>query len=126
MANIRRVHPGVYIKESLLAMEMTAKEFSVRTGISERTLSSIINGSGDITYDVAFKLATYFDNSITYWTNLQTQYKVYLQEQKEEEKGIQLLYLFYLPLLFLHLFYVLYFYFLMQIRKIRHSRQWLR
>lgn len=85
MANIRRVHPGVYIKESLLAMEMTAKEFSVRTGISERTLSSIINGSGDITFDVAFKLATYFDNSITYWTNLQTQYKVYLQEQKEEE-----------------------------------------
>lgn len=86
MANIRRFHPGVYIKESLEAMEMTGKEFSARTGISERTLSSIINGNGDITFDVAYKLSSYFDNSISYWTNLQTQYNVYLlSESKKDE-----------------------------------------
>ena len=38
MANIRRFHPGMYIKEILEAMEMTAREFSARTGIYERTL----------------------------------------------------------------------------------------
>ena len=85
MVSIRRVHPGVYIKETLDAMEMTAKEFSFRTGISERTLSAIINGDGDITFDVAYKLSSYFDNSVSYWVNLQTQYKVFLQEKKEEE-----------------------------------------
>lgn len=89
MANIRRIHPGEYIKESLLAMEMTAKEFSARTGISERTLSSIINGNGDITFDVAYKLSSYFDSSITYWTNLQTQYNVYLLEQNKEKELLE-------------------------------------
>lgn len=88
MGNIRKVHPGVYIRESLETMEMTAKEFAARTGISERTLSSIINGNGDITFDVAYKLSQYFDNSITYWTNLQTQYDVFLRE-KEKEKEME-------------------------------------
>ena len=41
MANIRRFHPGMYIKETLEAMEMTAREFSARTGIYERTLSAM-------------------------------------------------------------------------------------
>ena len=78
MANIKRFHPGVYIKENLIAMEMTAKEFSYRTGISERTLSSIINEKGSITFDVAYKLSLFFDNSINYWTNLQNQYDIYM------------------------------------------------
>lgn len=84
MANIRRVHPGVYIKENLIAMKMTAKEFSARTGISERTLSSIINGIGDITFDVAYKLSLYFENSINYWSDLQIQYNMYKLETKIE------------------------------------------
>lgn len=86
MTNIRRFHPGVYIKESLEAMEMTAREFSARTGISERTISAIINGNGDITFDIAYKLSLYFDNSINYWTNLQNQYNVYMIESKKEKE----------------------------------------
>lgn len=86
MTNIRRIHPGIYIKEILETMEMTAKELSARTGISERTLSSIINGNGDITFDVAYKLSLFFDNSITYWTNLQTQYNVYLIENERKHE----------------------------------------
>ena len=78
MANIKKFHPGVYIKDNLEVMKMTSKEFSIRTGISERTISAIINKNGSITFDVAYKLAAFFDNSINYWTNLQTQYDVYL------------------------------------------------
>lgn len=86
MANIKRFHPGVYIKENLIAMEMTAKEFSYRTGISERTLSSIINEKGSITFDVAYKLSLFFDNSINYWTNLQNQYDIYINEKTKEKE----------------------------------------
>lgn len=86
MTNIRRIHPGVYIKNSLEVMEMTAKELAYRTGISERTLSSIINGKGDITFDVAYKLSLYFDNSINYWTNLQNQYNIFLREKNIEQE----------------------------------------
>ena len=86
MRNIKCYHPGLYIKESLEAMRMTAKEFAFRTGISERTLSPIIKGKGRVTFDVALKLATYFDNSIEYWLNLQNSYDLYLLKKKEEEQ----------------------------------------
>ena len=86
MANIRRFHSGVYIKETLEAMEMTAREFSARTGISERTLSAIINENEDITFDIAYKLSLYFDNSVNYWTNLQNQYNLYTYEIESEKE----------------------------------------
>ncbi len=88
MANIRKLHPGIYIKNAIEAMEMTSKEFSIRTGISERTLSPIINEKGNITFDVAFKLSNFFGSSINYWTNLQTQYDLYLKEE-ENRIGIE-------------------------------------
>lgn len=86
MRNIRKFHPGIYIKDSLEVLEMTAKEFSLRTGISERTLSSIINGNGDITFDIAYKLSLYFDNEPSTWMNLQTEYNTYLLETIEEQR----------------------------------------
>lgn len=64
MVNIRRIHPEIYIKESLEAMEMTAKEFAARTDISESTLSSIINGESDITSDIAYKLSLLWIKSL--------------------------------------------------------------
>ena len=90
MGNIRRAHPDVYIKNSLEAMKITAKEFAARTGISERILSSIINGSGDVTSDIAYKLSLYFDNSINYWINLQTQFYNYKKVKNIRPKDLKL------------------------------------
>ena len=73
-------------KETLEAMKMTAREFSARTGIYERTLSAIINGNEDITFDIAYKLSLYFDNSVNYWTNLQNQYNLYTYEIESEKE----------------------------------------
>lgn len=84
MQNIKRFHPGEYLKDSLEVLEMTASEFSARTGISERTLSALINGKGDITFDIAYNLSAYFGNSISYWTNLQNIYDLYLREEKNK------------------------------------------
>ena len=86
MANIKKLHPGVYIKDSLETMNMTSKEFSLRTGISERTLSAIINEKGNITFEVAYKLATFFDSSVDLWMNLQNQYDLYLLETEKEKE----------------------------------------
>ncbi len=82
MVSIKRYHPGVYIKDSLEAMEMTAAEFSLRTGISERTLSAVINGKGSITFDIAYKLSLFFGSSINYWTNLQNSFDAYKTESE--------------------------------------------
>ncbi len=85
MMNIRKLHPGVYIKDALEAMEMSAKEFSLRTGISERTLSAIINAKGDITFEVAYKLSQFFDDTVNFWINLQNQYSLYLKEEEKKQ-----------------------------------------
>ena len=85
MGNIRAFHPGVHIKDDLEVMGMTASEFALRTGISERTLSSIINEKGSITFDVASKLAAYFDSSATVWLNLQANYDAYKSEETRKK-----------------------------------------
>lgn len=82
---IKKYHPGEYVRDALEALDMTAKEFSMRTGISERMLSGIISGNCSITFDIAFKLSEYFDNSINFWTNLQNQYDSYQREMETKQ-----------------------------------------
>lgn len=77
---IERTHPGRIIRKSIEALNMSSKEFSYRTGISERTLSDLINEKGTITFDVAEKLSEFFGNDIRVWTNLQTQYAYYISQ----------------------------------------------
>ena len=81
MLNIKRFHPGVFLKENLEFLNMNAKEFSLRTGISERTLSDILNEKSGITLDVARKLASFFNSSIEAWMNMQNSYEEYIKEQ---------------------------------------------
>ena len=91
---IRKFHPGVYIKDALDAMNMSSKEFSIRTGISERTLSDLINEKGSVTFDIATKLSEFFGNSVNVWTNLQNAYDEYMlesQQKKESEEDYLLL-----------------------------------
>lgn len=77
--NIKRFHPGVYVRDALTDLNMSSKEFSVRTGISERTLSDLINEKGSITFDIANKLSEFLGTSINVWTNLQNSYDSYNQ-----------------------------------------------
>ena len=79
---IKRYHPGIYLKEALEAMDMTAKEFSIRTGISERSLSSFMAGKTGISFELASKLGSFFGDSPSVWINLQTSYDTYLAEEK--------------------------------------------
>lgn len=83
---IKRYHPGVYLKEALEAMDMTAKEFSIRTSISERSLSSFMAGKTGISFELASKLGSFFGNSPSVWINLQTSYDTYLAEEKAKSE----------------------------------------
>ena len=93
MLNIRRYHPGVYLKDDLEVMNMSAREFSARSGISERVLSPFINGKTDITFDLAYKLSAFFGSSIESWMKLQQNYDLYrynLNEEKNKKKELEL------------------------------------
>lgn len=82
MSNIiERTHPGIIVKNSIESLNMSSKEFSYRTGISERTISDLVNCKGGITFDIAQKLSEFFGSSVGFWINLQIQYTMYLYEQ---------------------------------------------
>ena len=72
-------HPGEYLIDSIEALGMTQNEFAIRTDISTKTISNLINGKANITFEIASKLASFFGNSVEFWINLQTKYNVYLQ-----------------------------------------------
>lgn len=83
MSEMRYVsHPGVYIKDAIESLGMSQNEFACRTGLTSKNVSTLINGSSSITFEVATKLASFFDNSVEGWINLQTKYDMYLNQEK--------------------------------------------
>lgn len=82
-------HPGIYVKDAIEELGLSQSEFALRTGLSIKNVSTLINGESNITFDVAIKLAAFFHNSVEGWINLQTKYNLYLNEsirQKEYEE----------------------------------------
>lgn len=82
-------HPGIYVKDAIEELGLTQSEFAYRTGLSIKNVSTLLNGESNITFDVAVKLAAFFDNSVEGWINLQTKYNLFLNEstkQKEYEQ----------------------------------------
>ena len=77
MLNIKRVHPGLLLKDELEAMEISIEDFSIKSGITQEKLVGIINGKDDITLGIAEKLAETFDSSIELWINAQEAYNAY-------------------------------------------------
>ena len=82
-------HPGIYIKMNLEVQAMSSKEMSLRTGISEKVLSEIINGKCNLTFETAYKIAKFYGTSVELRMNLQTAYDIYIKEEKEKEEKKQ-------------------------------------
>ena len=88
MIERRRIvsHPGVYVKDAIEELGLTQSEFALRTGLSIKNVSTLVNGESNITFDVAIKLSLFFHNTVEGWLNLQTKYDLYQnQKQREEE-----------------------------------------
>lgn len=81
------VPTGNIIKEYLNEYEITQKDLSKRTGLSEKHISHLLNGDSRLTEDVALKLEKVLPNiPASYWLNYETKYQEYLARQKEEIK----------------------------------------
>lgn len=95
MSEIRYVpHPGEYLKDAIDELGMSQNEFAIRIGTTGKTISTIISGNSNITFDIASKLAEFFKTSVNVWLNLQTAYNEYLRSielQKEEKEELKIL-----------------------------------
>ena len=82
----RAFHPGYYVKESIESLKMTIKEFSYRTGITEKVLSDLVNQKSPVTFDTAQKLEQFYHIEASVWLNMQTAYDKYLLEIEKEKE----------------------------------------
>ena len=80
-------HPGEYLLNKIKSLDMSQKELAIRTGVSEKHISTVISGEKAISPTFARKLSYALGEDSQYWLNLQYEYDKYLIEY-EEENGI--------------------------------------
>ena len=85
---IKVSHPGKYVKNAIEALNMTQNEFAIRVGMTSKDLNALIYEESIITFEMAEKLASFFDNNIDFWINLQNRYENYLLEEKKSTNKI--------------------------------------
>lgn len=75
-------HPGEMLKELYLAdYKLSITELALKTGISRKHLSNIINGKVPISTEVALKLAKCFNTSAEVWLREQLVYDLWQARQ---------------------------------------------
>ncbi len=78
------IPPGETIKEQLAERGMTQKEFAVRTGVSEKHISKLVNGEVQLTIEMARKLEMVLGVPTQFWCNLESIYREDLAKVAEE------------------------------------------
>ena len=77
-------HPGEKIKSLLEEQGMSQKELALRTGVSDKHISTVLSGEKGISVSFARKLAVVFEKDYRYWTKLQAEYENHLLNIEEE------------------------------------------
>lgn len=77
------IHPGETLAEVLEDREMSQKELAIRTGMTEKHISTVINGQKNISSSFAKKLEYALGIETEFWMNLQANYERELLEFEE-------------------------------------------
>ncbi|MDY7003954.1 MAG: HigA family addiction module antitoxin [Cyanobacteriota bacterium] len=74
-------HPGEVLKELCIEpLNLTVTEVAEALGVSQETLSAILNGEANINPEMAIRLSKAFGTSAQSWLNQQTQYDLWQAE----------------------------------------------
>ncbi|MEM6395966.1 MAG: HigA family addiction module antitoxin [Bacteroidota bacterium] len=89
MDKIPNIHPGEVIEEEFLKpMGLSTVELSRKANIPEDVLISIIKRERDVTADVAWRLARFFNTTSRFWMGLQIDYDLE-EELRANEKEFE-------------------------------------
>jgi len=77
------IHPGETLFEVLEDREMSQKELAIRTGMTEKHISTVVNGMKPISVSFAKKLEYALGIEAEFWINLQSNYDKELLEFEE-------------------------------------------
>lgn len=68
------IHPGETILEMIQDRNISQKELAIRTGFTEKHVSTVINGQKNISAEFAMRLEYALGVPASFWRNLQTNY----------------------------------------------------
>jgi HTH-type transcriptional regulator / antitoxin HigA len=78
-------HPGETLAEKLEELAMGPKEFALRTGKPEKTITAILKGDSSITPDMAVQFEVVTRIPAHFWMNHQRSYDEYLAREKRQK-----------------------------------------
>jgi addiction module HigA family antidote len=84
---LKPVHPGEILREEFmqpLGLSMNKLALALRVPVTR--IADIVNERRGITADTALHLARYFNNSATFWMNLQLRYDLEVAEDEISDK----------------------------------------
>ena len=80
--SIKRVHPGVYLKELLDELKLSQYRLAKDLGINAMRINYVINGKRPVNAELALRLGRYFSQEPRYWINLQSRYDMDITEDE--------------------------------------------
>ncbi len=80
------VTPGMIINDYLEGLDMTQSQLALRTGLSEKTISEIINAKAPITPETALKFESVLGRPAHFWNNLEVRYQDKLIRKREKDR----------------------------------------
>jgi HTH-type transcriptional regulator / antitoxin HigA len=81
--------PGQIISRELAAREWTQKDLAEIINRPEQTISAIVKGTKQITPETALELASAFGTSAEFWTNLESNYRLFLARSARKNNEIE-------------------------------------
>lgn len=86
------VPPGATLRETLEAKGIAQSDLADRTGLTEKTISQIVNGIAPVTYETAEKLELALGIPASFWNQREMTYRaglLRLEENKRHEASIE-------------------------------------
>ncbi len=80
------IHSGEILEETLEARGIKKNELAKRCGLAPKTINQIINGKASISPSIAIKLERAIGVSASLWTNLATDYDLYVARLEDQER----------------------------------------
>lgn len=75
-------HPGVTLFEKLEELDISVKEFAIRTAMPEKTIITFIKGNTSLTPDMAVAFESVTGIPVHFWIQKQENYNEYVARQK--------------------------------------------
>ncbi len=72
--NLPPIHPGMFLRDELEALELSARKFAEHIHVPHNAVTGIMNGERSISAQMAIRLGQAFGTTPQYWLNLQTIY----------------------------------------------------